>query len=119
MPFWSRAPSPGGSYRRVGQGDTVTAGQRVRLIRFGSRVDIYLPPSASVLAGEGQRTIAGESVIADFWTPKSPGAFSAGFSGLVCVSFQNEKRVKQKRKVAGSLRPQAGVRDNRSKSPGT
>jgi phosphatidylserine decarboxylase len=49
----------------VGQGDTVTAGQRVGLIRFGSRVDIYLPPSASVLAGEGQRTIAGESVIAD------------------------------------------------------
>ncbi len=49
----------------VGQGDSVTAGQRVGLIRFGSRVDIYLPPSASVLAGEGQRTIAGESVIAD------------------------------------------------------
>jgi phosphatidylserine decarboxylase len=37
----------------------------VGIIRFGSRVDLYLPPSASVLAGEGQRTIAGESVIAD------------------------------------------------------
>ena len=43
----------------------MTAGQRVGIIRFGSRVDIYLPPSASVLAGEGQRTIAGETVIAN------------------------------------------------------
>jgi phosphatidylserine decarboxylase len=37
----------------------------VGLIRFGSRVDIYLPPSVSVLAGEGQRTVAGETVLAD------------------------------------------------------
>lgn len=49
----------------VGQGDSVTPGQRVGIIRFGSRVDIYLPPMTSVLAGEGQRTIAGETVIAD------------------------------------------------------
>ncbi len=49
----------------VGQGDAVTAGQRVGIIRFGSRVDIYLPPQISILAGEGQRTLAGETVIAD------------------------------------------------------
>ena len=49
----------------VGQGDSLSAGQRVGLIRFGSRVDIYLPPSVSILAGEGQRTIAGETVLAD------------------------------------------------------
>ncbi len=49
----------------VAQGDTLTAGQRLGIIRFGSRVDIYLPPSACVLVGEGQRTIAGETVIAD------------------------------------------------------
>jgi phosphatidylserine decarboxylase len=49
----------------VGQGDSVTAGQRLGIIRFGSRVDIYLPPQVSILAGEGQRTLAGETVIAD------------------------------------------------------
>jgi phosphatidylserine decarboxylase len=49
----------------IGQGDSVTAGQRVGLIRFGSRVDIYLPAQVSILAGEGQRTVAGETVIAD------------------------------------------------------
>ena len=49
----------------TGQGDNVTAGQRIGIIRFGSRVDLYFPPSISVLAGEGQRTIAGETIIAD------------------------------------------------------
>jgi phosphatidylserine decarboxylase len=45
-------------------GDVVSAGERVGLIRFGSRVDLYLPPSA-LLISEGQRMIAGETVIAD------------------------------------------------------
>ena len=49
----------------VKPGDIVAAGQRVGLIRFGSRVDVYLPagtaPSRSLL---GQRTIAGETVLA-------------------------------------------------------
>ncbi len=45
-------------------GDSVGAGQRIGLIRFGSRVDIYLPP-ATVLVSAGQRTLAGETVIAD------------------------------------------------------
>ena len=49
----------------VGQGDTVAQGQRIGIIRFGSRVDVYLPASIGVLAGEGQRTIAGETIIAD------------------------------------------------------
>jgi phosphatidylserine decarboxylase len=49
----------------VNQGDVITAGQRLGLIRFGSRVDIYLPQAVSALVGEGQRTIAGETVLAD------------------------------------------------------
>lgn len=43
----------------------VRAGERFGLIRFGSRMDIYLPPGASVLVAVGQRMVAGESVIAD------------------------------------------------------
>jgi phosphatidylserine decarboxylase len=49
----------------VEKGDTITAGQRLGVIRFGSRVDVYLPQSACVLVGEGQRTMAGETVLAD------------------------------------------------------
>jgi phosphatidylserine decarboxylase len=35
------------------------------MIRFGSRVDIYLPDGVQPLVGEGQRAIAGETVLAD------------------------------------------------------
>ena len=45
-------------------GDRLVAGQRVGLIRFGSRVDVYLPAGTSSQVLLGQRTIAGETVIA-------------------------------------------------------
>jgi phosphatidylserine decarboxylase len=47
------------------EGDSLGAGQRIGMIRFGSRVDVYLPEGARVLAGEGQIAIAGETLIAD------------------------------------------------------
>jgi phosphatidylserine decarboxylase len=50
----------------IKEGGNVLAGERIGIIRFGSRTDIYLPGEASVLAAEGQRTIAGETVIAEF-----------------------------------------------------
>lgn len=43
----------------------VRAGQRFGLIRFGSRLDVYLPPGVSPLVAVGQRMIAGETVLAD------------------------------------------------------
>ncbi len=46
-------------------GDTVVAGQRYGLIRFGSRVDVYLPDGVAPLVACGQRAIAGETVLAD------------------------------------------------------
>lgn len=49
----------------LGHGQSTLAGQRFGIIRFGSRVDIYLPPGARPLVVEGQRAIAGETVIAD------------------------------------------------------
>lgn len=48
----------------VKPGDIVAAGQRVGLIRFGSRVDVYLPAGTAPLVALGQRTIAGETVLA-------------------------------------------------------
>ena len=48
----------------VGDGASLDAGQRMGLIRFGSRVDLYLPPDMDVLAEQGQTAIAGETVLA-------------------------------------------------------
>src|SRR3954453_11115422 len=49
----------------VKEGDAVDVGQRVGLIRFGSRVDVYLPAGTSPKVLLGQRSIAGETVIAE------------------------------------------------------
>jgi phosphatidylserine decarboxylase len=50
----------------VEQGDSLQAGQRFGLIRFGSRVDVYLPTGVAPLVCVGQRAVAGETVLADF-----------------------------------------------------
>lgn len=47
------------------QGSRLQAGERFGLIRFGSRVDVYLPEGSAVRACVGQRAIAGETVLAD------------------------------------------------------
>ncbi|QNM83224.1 phosphatidylserine decarboxylase [Sphingomonas sabuli] len=49
----------------VQEGESVGAGQRIGLIRFGSRVDVYLPAGTGPLVLLGQRSIAGETVLAD------------------------------------------------------
>ena len=56
----------------VGEGNTVGAGERIGLIRFGSRSDIYLPPGVSPLVAVGQRAIAGETVFADTKSSEAP-----------------------------------------------
>ncbi len=50
---------------QVQEGQPVEAGQRFGLIRFGSRVDIYLPKGVRPLVVVGQSAVAGETVIAD------------------------------------------------------
>jgi phosphatidylserine decarboxylase len=47
----------------VKEGDVVEAGQRIGLIRFGSRVDVYLPAEAAPRVMLGQRAIAGETIL--------------------------------------------------------
>ncbi len=49
----------------VKAGDIIACGQRVGLIRFGSRVDVYLPEGTDPLVLLGQRVIAGETVVAE------------------------------------------------------
>jgi len=48
----------------VKAGDIVAVGQRIGLIRFGSRLDVYLPDGTEPLVLVGQRVVAGETVIA-------------------------------------------------------
>jgi phosphatidylserine decarboxylase len=54
------------------EGETVGVGQRFGLIRFGSRVDIYLPVGHTPLVAVGQRAIAGETVFADLKSTEGP-----------------------------------------------
>jgi phosphatidylserine decarboxylase len=49
----------------VQEGDQMGVGERFGLIRFGSRVDVYLPPGVLPQVAVGQLAIAGETVLAD------------------------------------------------------
>jgi phosphatidylserine decarboxylase len=60
----------------VREGEMVAAGQRIGMIRFGSRVDVYLPEGARALVGEGQTAIAGETVLADLKASEPNRTFS-------------------------------------------
>lgn len=59
----------------VEEGASLSPGQRVGLIRFGSRCDVYLPEGVEPLVLVGQRTLAGETVLADLFgnQPKRQG----------------------------------------------
>ena len=49
----------------VAEGQAMNPGERIGMIRFGSRVDIFVPAKSRALVIEGQRAVAGETVIAD------------------------------------------------------
>jgi phosphatidylserine decarboxylase len=57
------------------EGEAVGAGQRIGMIRFGSRVDVYLPEGTRALVAEGQTAIAGETVLADLKTADAGRTF--------------------------------------------
>ena len=60
----------------VDVGSTLAAGERFGMIRFGSRVDVYLPEGVAPLVCERQRTTSGETVLADAHSsePRRQGA---------------------------------------------
>jgi phosphatidylserine decarboxylase len=56
-------------------GARLGAGDRLGLIRFGSRVDVYLPEGARILVGLHSRAVAGETVIAETGRDEGPRHF--------------------------------------------
>lgn len=55
----------------VKEGDTLKTGERFGLIRFGSRMDVYLPKGAAPLVMVGQKMVAGETILADLKSKES------------------------------------------------
>jgi phosphatidylserine decarboxylase len=62
----------------VREGVAIGAGERFGLIRFGSRLDVYLPDGVRPMVAEGQTAIAGETVLADLAASDSGRTFRVG-----------------------------------------
>jgi phosphatidylserine decarboxylase len=61
----------------IDAGQRVAAGERLGIIRFGSRVDVYCPPPYVPLVALGQRMVGGETVLADRQAQEPPrGGFA-------------------------------------------
>ena len=54
---------------RVRAGETLATGARIGLMKFGSRMDVFVPPSATLTCAKGDKVIAGESIIARLAAP--------------------------------------------------
>jgi phosphatidylserine decarboxylase len=57
----------------VREGETLSAGERFGLIRFGSRLDVYFPAGTQPKVALGQTMIAGETLLADLTQPQAAG----------------------------------------------
>jgi len=62
----------------VKEGQAIGAGERIGMIRFGSRVDVYLPAGTAPLVSVGQISLAGETVIAELGASASSRTFRVG-----------------------------------------
>jgi phosphatidylserine decarboxylase len=62
----------------VRPGQSIGAGERFGMIRFGSRLDVYLPEGATPMVATGQTSIAGETVLADLLSGDAGRAFRSG-----------------------------------------
>ena len=58
-------------------GGNIGIGERFGLIRFGSRLDVYLPEGSRSLVSEGQTAVAGETILADFGSTEQGRTFRA------------------------------------------
>jgi len=59
---------------RVAEGQTLERGERIGLMKFGSRMDVFLPPRAEILVQAGRQVVAGESVLARLMPVNAAGS---------------------------------------------
>jgi phosphatidylserine decarboxylase len=57
---------------RLEEGQVVEPGQRLGLMKFGSRMDVFVPPSAALEVSAGDRVRGGETILARLWHPGPP-----------------------------------------------
>ena len=61
------------------ENEAIATGERFGLIRFGSRVDVYMPSGACILVGLGSKAVSGETILADYGASAQPQlSFKAG-----------------------------------------
>src|SRR6201992_1153217 len=82
----------------VREGQSIGAGERFGLIRFGSRLDVYLPEGTRPLVSEGQTAFAGETILADF------GQDDPGRTSRVDYPFTRRNRPRARRNSGAALR---------------
>jgi phosphatidylserine decarboxylase len=58
---------------RVAEGQALQRGQRIGLMKFGSRMDVFLPPDAALSVRVGEHVVAGETVLARLESHVGPG----------------------------------------------
>ena len=63
----------------IGEGDTVSAGQRFGIVKFGSRMDVLVPPHVDLCLEKGQHVRAGETVIG--WLPAASSESASEIHG--------------------------------------
>jgi phosphatidylserine decarboxylase len=56
---------------RVHEGDEVARGERIGLMKFGSRMDVFLPTEAEILVSVGQHVVGGETILARLGSPSA------------------------------------------------
>ena len=56
---------------RVHEGDDVATGERIGLMKFGSRMDVFVPTEAEILVSVGQHVVGGETILARFRSPSA------------------------------------------------
>ncbi|MSO14042.1 Phosphatidylserine decarboxylase proenzyme [Rickettsiales endosymbiont of Trichoplax sp. H2] len=70
----------------------VSTGERLGIIRFGSRVDVYLPNHFEIKVLEGQRMIGGESVIAELRESKKSKSVSSKSASTKSITISTDKK---------------------------
>jgi len=72
----------------IGEGDTVAAGQRFGIVKFGSRMDVLVPPHVDLTVQKGEHVTAGETVMG--WLPAAESDGAAQTSDSAAVDTSSE-----------------------------